>query len=131
MNYRRLSKDELEPHEEQMLLDECAQNPFGMQMQHLKEDIEKGLIAVFRWTGGFDGLMVVLVQEHPLGKEMCIWHLSGRGFLENIHEVRKNTKRLARELGCKWISAEARSMALARIYSRLSKMTAVKFLMEA
>lgn len=130
LDYRRIKVEELEEHEKSQLLSECASNTFEPQLHEILEYIENNQMAAYRWSGGFDGLMVIRVYKHLSGSELFIWHLSGRGFLENIHEVQRLLKRLGRELDCRWVSCEARNKALMVIYAKLAKLQSCKFVME-
>lgn len=129
-DYHRLQVEELEPPEQQALLHQCAEDGLGYQLHNIFDYLNAGTMAAYRWTGNFNGLTLIRVHTHPGGNELFVWHLSGRGFLEHIVEVRNLLKRMAREHDCKWVSAEARSMYLAKQYAKLSKMTTVSFRME-
>lgn len=128
---KRIGLEELTKEDVSAILDRCAKDDYGWAFKNVLAAVSNQTFGLFRWSGDFNGLMIVKINAYPGGKEMYIWHLFGNGFLKNIEEVRRLTKALAKRLGCRWVGAAARRKGLKQIYSRLADTVTLDFRMEA
>lgn len=127
---KRIGLDGLTRADVEALLTRCADDPYGWEFKDVLEALRESRFAAYRWSGDFNGLMLVKVNAYPGGKELYLWHLSGKGFIKNMAAVHARTVELARSLGCRWMSTSAQRRGLQKFYARFAQRESLDYMME-
>lgn len=93
---------------------------YGHEGKHLLPWIVDGRMTVWRGEGdGADFVILTVTNDYPGGKELYVWSLAGKGYIEHLPSCYERLKEYAEGLGCRWISGYIDRRGFARIYKNI------------
>jgi hypothetical protein len=96
----------------------CRTSYSGLSYEDVLQDIARGILRPWRITGPkCEGILLLRLDQHPLGRELVIWGIAGSGIMRGAKDMFGTIVGHAREQGCRWVTAYNMEPHLAKLYS--------------